>query len=352
MFCALSAQNRYATERLRGIAVALGMVERIGGMADGDYRDSFSYKSFPLHVVIEEGEVRHIGWSLPPASENAPALRLVERAALEKSLYKADALPADWDCPDEAFCAKGSVESVLMAANADIAYRCSNVQGRQYQVSWSTPGGKTLCMVVFPINYELLSGATLREMEGALYERLRSLPSCTEPLVGYGMPLVRKEDSNYTIVSGPARQGSLLENVIYLSADTCVNEPQLIFAHRFPVESLANAVSSTIASQGITANVKMMMYGVSDYSRKFTMPLSALVGYFLRQGCTPYWGLMEDDRAGGITLAVKMVNADQGYVHLLKVTADTKTLFGSEPAVEVTLAAYVNDKTTQEIIYE
>lgn len=350
-FCAISAQTRYATARLRGMADALGLTAQIASLPDGDYREGFAYASFPLHLIIDRGTVSHIGWSLPPAGAASAALRFVERHALEQALCKADALPVDWVCSDEAFCSEGKIEDVLRADNENLTFTCKNVQGRQYQASWATSGGKTLCTVVFPVNYELISGATLREMESDLYDCLRSLPPCTEPIVGYRLPSVEEPAAEYTVVKGAPLPGSLLENAVYLKAGKRTKSPQLVFDPQLPVETLANAMSSTIASQDIAAEVKMMMYGVSGRNRRFTMPLSALVGYFLRQGCSPYWGVMESDR-DSVTLAVKMANPDLGYVHLLKVTAALDRLFGPEPAVDVTLAAYVNDKTTQEIIYE
>lgn len=353
-FCSLAAQNRYATERLRGIALALGLEDAIAAVPDGDYHGSFSFGAQPLHTVVQGGEVKHIGLSLPPRDDTSHAFRFIERAVLEKALYKADVLPLDWDSPDEAFIATGSIEKVLKADTASLSFTRANVQGRQYQASWVGPDGDVLCMMVFPIDYSLITGATLREIEHALFEHLQSLPPCAEPLIGFGAPCLRNDDAGYTTVVGPKLEGSLLENAIYLSADTAdVDDTKLIFDPQLPVESLSNAISSTTASQGIAADVKMLMYGASGHSRSFTMPLSALVGEFLRQGCTPYCGVME----GGpgeekITLAVKMVNRPMGYLHLLKVTAVPATLFGPEPRVEVTLAAYVNDKTTQDLIYE
>ncbi|MCM1452727.1 MAG: hypothetical protein NC102_10755 [Clostridium sp.] len=387
-FCALSAQNRYATERLRGIADALGMSQRIESLDDGDYREGLAYKSFPIHVIVEDGEVRHIGWSLPPTHESSPIFLFAERASLEKDLYKADALPPEWDTPDQAFFAEGAIENVLKADRTNIAYTCSNAQGRQYQTKWSTPAGKALCSLAFPISYELISGATLRESEQALRSRLQALQPSDEALIGFGSPSEREETEAYTAVSGPDRPGSVLKNVVYLrpaptagesgyeeayadgdeepnvdgGADEAYAENaedqgdltigELIFDPMLPAESLANALSSTTASRGIAANVKMMMYGASGRSVKFSLPLSSLVGYFLQQGCTPYFGVMEGDPAAGgeFAAAVKMVNPDLGYAHLLKVTADTENLFGPEPAVEITLAAYVNDKPIQDYI--
>lgn len=347
-FCALAAQNRYATQRLHGMAMAMGLDSSIASMPDGDFRDSAAYASHPLHVVVDDGLVIHIGWSLPPEAQTSWAHRFVERAALEAALYRADALPVDWDCPDQAMIVEGSIDDVMKSDPANMAYTCTNLNGRQYQAAWSAPDGKLLCMVAFPINYELLTGATLREIENALFTRLRALEPSAIPLVGYGSPSVREVDSSYTAVIGPDRPGSLLKNIIYINADST-----LIFDPQLPVESLANAMSSTLASQSIMADVKMLMYGASGRSRSLEMPLSALVGEFLEQGCIPYFGLMEGSADGGeISGAVKMVNNAMGYVHLMKVKADPAILFGPEPRVEVTLAAYVNDKPTQETLYE
>lgn len=352
--CAVVAQNRYATERLRGIAKAMGLSESVEALPDGDYREGLAYASHPLHVIVGDGEVRHIGWSLPPGHESSPVFCFVERASLEKDLYKADALPAEWNCPDQAFYASGNIKNVLSAGDADLSYTCSNVQGRQYQVSWSKAGGKELCAMVFPISYELISGATLREIEGALYAQLTSLEATDEELVGCGSPTTEEETDGYIAVRGPSRAGSLLENAIYFSDGGDEGERELLFDEQLPLQSLANAVSTTVASRGVTANVKMMMYGADGRNRRFTMPLSALVGYFLQQGCTPYFGHMDGDPSKGeeIAAAVKMVNPDLGYVHLLKVKADPKGLFGPEPTVDVTLASYVNDNITHDEIYD
>lgn len=349
-FCALVAQNRYATERLHGIASALGMAERIELLPDGDYREGIAYAGYPLHVVVADGEVEHIGWSLPPAHESSPIFLFVERAALEKALCAAEALPQEWNCPDQAFYAEGAIEDVLSSDRANLSYTASNIQGRQYQARWATPEGQTLCAMAFPISYGLISGATMREMEASLFARLQALPACEEELVGYGAPSAREIEASYAKAVGPELAGSILENIIYLLP----GEEKLIFDPQLPVESLANAISSTSASQGIEAKVKMIMYGANGGSRQFTMPLSALVGYFLREGCTPYFGLMEGDAGGGeIIGAVKMANPDMGYVHLMKVAADPAILFGPNPSVEVTLAAYVNDKIAQvKNIYE
>lgn len=351
--CSFAAANSYATERLRGIAKALGLAQSIESLPDGDYREGLAFASYPLHVIVEDSVVTHIGWSLPLGQESSPVFCFVERASLEKDLYKADALPAEWDCPEQAFYTTGDIAKVLKAGNANLSYTCANVQGRQYQVSW-TRMGKVLCSMVFPINYELISGATLREMEGDLFSRLQSLKDKEEDLIGYGSPSCEEEIDGYIAVRGPKRPGSLLENTIYFNADSDEGKRQLVFDEQLPLQSLANALSTTTASRGVTANVRMMMYGANGHNRQFSMPLSALVGYFLRQGCTPYFGHMEGDPAKeeAISAAVKMVNPDLGYVHLMKVISDPKKLFGPEPEVDITLAAYVNDNATLDDIYD
>lgn len=347
----MRAQNRYVTSRLQGIASALGLEDKIEALGDGDYRDGgMAYAGFPLHVVVDEGKVSHIGWKLPIDGGNPLVSRFVERAALEKALYKADKLPVEWNTPDQAFYSSGAIENVLNADADNIIYSCALSQGRQYQASWATPGGNVLCVLVFPANYELISGANIREMEAELFAALSKAEAIAEPLVGLGKPSLREEGEEFTVVSGPELPGSLLVNAVYVKDEG--GRDSLIFDRQLPIESLANAMSSTVSSRGIKANVKMMAYGAG--SRRFSLPLSALVGYFLKQGCIPYFGLMDGSAAGDeIVAAVKMANPELGYIHLMKVTASPEALFGAEPYVDITLAAYVNDKTTQEpLLYE
>ena len=87
---ASSAKNRYQSDLLSQMAESLQMKAVLDTLSDGSYIAQQSYKSHPLSIIVSDGEVEHIGYSIFSKEMRAvapsPVYNFLERYALQANL--------------------------------------------------------------------------------------------------------------------------------------------------------------------------------------------------------------------------------------------------------------------------
>lgn len=105
-----------------------------------------------------------------------------------------------------------------------------------------------------------------------------------------------------------------------------------------PFESIANMLTSMEVPNSLVADVDIKRYNYKTDT--VSLPLSAMVKYFLDLGCTPFVGLLEGNADNTVALLI-MRNEDEGYCQLLRITVPASAYGAKEGAVTARLSPYI-----------
>lgn len=328
---------RYATDRLEKIASRLDIGQRL---ENGD--TAFTYRDFAVHALITAGEVKHIGYRLFVKDErrgfNLPVFDFLERSVLEADLpdiLKDVTVERSLE-EDGVEYAGGNLRTLLtVAPDTTLSLVVENPDGRNYLLRWTDSVGKMVYAITFPIFYDLLHGTEMTENERRLWEGLSTnyIEQRDTLLVDASM-LTQDADSLVRVFEG--EQYYFPENNsnrYYEYVDSA--QFRLICSERHPLYSLANLVTSTEIENGYQVKVRLIGYDYSD--RFFNMPLSEFVDYFIKNGCKPFFGVIEADEKK-ITALLTMKNEKEGYCHNIRLTApaDIMQIENGEIAARIT----------------
>lgn len=115
---------------------------------------------------------------------------------------------------------------------------------------------------------------------------------------------------------------------------------KLVYNPLYPVESLSNLLTTGEIPNSFTAHIRMR--GYNPQISEFTVPLNSLINHFIKEGCTPYFGLKgvypSRDR---ITALLEMVNHKCGYEHMMSITFDTNTLPKRNGVINIKLTPFL-----------
>lgn len=322
-----SAANGYSASLLANIAGAMKMQQAIEALPEGTHVEVLSYRGKPVTVVVSNNRVSHIGYSLFPAEQRlgapSPFYDLAERYALlaDVPIKRNKTLEREFFEEGIHFDA-GSISTLPSLYKADgVEFSLANEDGKKYRAKWSR-GGSTVCEIEVPFTYSLLHGTTMEENEGYLIADLLEV-SAVHP---DSLPFARTEPTreqllatfpySYYVLPGEAYYfDNLNSNRYYTKADSTTFAP--ILDERYLPESFANIATSMEVPNDLMMDVKVVQYNYRTTT--VHMPLSGFVNYCLKQGCTPFFGVMED-KGHEINLMLIMRNVDEGYCHLLKLT--------------------------------
>jgi hypothetical protein len=194
----------------------------------------------------------------------------------------------------------------------DTAISVENCYGRTYKVVWNMPQKKVT--MEFPLSYNLISGCDIDECERRLVQQLLEFnPDTTAVCViptdlqvgSVSEILVTPSDSCYVAGLTSTRYYEDVEDDI---------EP--LYNLNYPIETMANLLTGTDIDSEFVISVKLRCYNYHD--EFFNLPVNRFVGYFLAQGCKPFFGLISDED-GAIVGELVYLNRDMGYCHVLKV---------------------------------
>lgn len=340
----LMAQNSYQTDLLADMAESLKLANQLNTLEDGRHCTEFFYKKRPLNVTVENGRVSHIGYLFFSKEQR----RLMQVSAvynfLERYVLALD-LPLKREKPVEKQLAEDNINFTVgemsdlrkQVGDTTLNLKIENLSDRRYKISWYRED-KLTCSVDFPISYDLLHGTEMVENERRIVEAIKraaSLPADTTKI--NPKSLVMTWQPNYFVLPGDTCYTAELSTTRYYekSGD---GKYQLLFNRQHPLESLANLLTTVNLKSDFRINVRLRKYDAPD--ENFEVPLLQFISYFLRQGCTPYFGVISFEG----TLAVcelLMRNANEGYCHVMKVTCDVEQLLDKKGNITARLTSYV-----------
>lgn len=340
----LIAQNSYQTDLLADMATSLKLADQLSTLKDGRYNTELFYKKRPLSVTVDGGRVSHIGYLL--FSEEQRQLLQVPAVYnfLERYVLSID-LPLKREKSVEKQLAEDNINFTVgemsdlrkQVGDTTLNLTIDNLSDRRYKVSWYR-GDKLTCSVDFPISYDLLHGTEMVENERRIVSAIKRailLPADTVKV--NPKLLVTTWQPNYFVLPGDTCYTAELSTTRYYEKSND-GKYQLLFNRKHPLESLANLLTTVNLKNDFRINVRLKKYDAPD--ENFEVPLLQFISYFLKQGCTPYFGVISFEG----TLAVcelLMRNANEGYCHAMKVTCDVEQLLDKKGNITARLTSYI-----------
>lgn len=300
---------------------------------------SFNNKNVSIGVN-SHGCIDHIGYTIfTPDQRNVLGKQVVN--FIERYSLLADILPRrntiEKQMSEDGVTLEGCKLNQLptTVGGANIALRVENLYGRTYKVVWNVTEGKKVTMT-FPLSYDLLSGSDIDERERRLPEQIFNFEPDTATV--RIIPAEMQVDSIKNILVSQSESyftEGLTSSRYYEELD---DEIEPLYSLDYPAETMANLLTDTDIYNEFDINVKLRCY---NYQKVYMfLPLNRFVGYFLSQGCKPYFGIISAD-GGKIVGELVYVNRDMGYCHALKVTLNEQDLIDRQGIIQARMVSYI-----------
>lgn len=267
----------------------------------------------------------------------------------------------------------GTWETLLREHLSECNCTIANQDDRLYIVTWTRPDtltvdlliptaseGEEVACIGIPIDYELLSNDTRRNMERDFVRQLKaSKPVIERPTP----PIINDNDlsiygtGGLFVMPGASYLIDLLNQNVYYrltttieTADTVIRGkterltleailPVVVRDEEFPAETFSNLMMcDNAAVPDVTVNLDIHL---SDYHReKLVMPLSQLKVFLRQQGCNFYFAGngMKGEKMQGVMFAS---NLQRGYNHMLSLRTEVGQLMASAPTVNADMYLYI-----------
>lgn len=337
LLCSLSwGASGYATARLKAMASRLPL-SGIDTLSTGEYIHFF-YKNHPLTVRINTwNEVEHIGLRLftqeTKVQKSLPIYDFLERYLLELNMTKEmeDRVRLLHDVSFET----GKPEEAMLLKGTEI-FNITCQAFRDYRVEWIR-NDTTLLAIRFDMDYQLLSGCNLIELEERYRvmlqrfqteDRFREQSASTAPIV--------KESTNYHIQKGGFFISEAIRNDLYYQKDE--EGWKLITGIKKPYQSIANSLLSAETEGDYDLALTCDLYGYKV--KKDTIKLSNWQSLCKYEGCISYFG-MKKKTDSAYTGTIFAVNETCGYMHMLSVTFPMASLTAQKGLIEGRLFVYI-----------
>lgn len=325
----------YTTDRLASMGRQLELRPPLD-----DNNPRLSYNGLPLTLRSDgKNRVSHLGYSLfGDLNRNpmmAPALDFVERYTLEAALPlpRMKTLAKQLLEDDVTFHGCTLATLPVMSSDSTLSVKVENLQGRRYRVAWFK-GSKNSHSIEFPLSYDLLSGCDIDENERRLPPEIKSF----KPSLDQSSPPETSLDETlgiYVTPSGSYFVDGLTSARYYEEYE---GELEPLYDLDFPAHTAANLLTGTDIENGFDIDIKFRKYNYAI--DRFTVPVSQLVGYFIAQGCRPYFGVIKlaDGEIVGESL---FVNESMGYCHAMKITMRERDLIDRRGVIQARLVSYI-----------
>lgn len=334
------------------IGFASSQLERLAQQArltipakDSIYYQVEQFYGFPVTIIVNNGEVIHIGLSLFTSFQrqfiDEKICNFLERMALAAEIPDFYGIAFSQYLRDEQIEILEGNWKDLKTIMADTSYlfQSTLVDGKNYINCWYTPNAhERYITLTYPADFHLISGFSMTETEERLYDDICRVhiqdTTCFEPDSAL---LQRIGNSMVYLLRGDIYFLPELNSNRYYVEDT-LGKYSLLFSEDFPFESLANLVTGTEIENNFEINVKLVKYGF--HVDEFVIPLTTWLAYCIQSGCTLYFGVISQEEKE-ITCEFIAQNEAFGYCHLMKFTIDPSLIESREGFMQARLNCYI-----------
>lgn len=200
-------------------------------------------------------------------------------------------------------------------------------EGKRYAVSFYSGDSRTVT-ISYPADYQLIMGVTMMEVEDRLAGNILGMPLLPAQPTPVSADFLQQVGTSpiYVLAGSSYMLPGLNSNRYYVREED--GSFVLLYSEDFPLETMANLTTGEL-SQSIDITVTLVKYGYR--TETFTVPLRQLVAYCRAEGCTPYFGVISQEK-DNVVCEVVMHNEELGYAHVMKLSFDP-ALLGSKNGV-------------------
>lgn len=330
----------YATNRLQSIGNALNLSQSVDSL--GNIAVKLPEQKRPINIAMDSyGRIKHLGFNMFTPDQRTPltepALNFIERYTLEASLPlpRMNTLSKQL-LEDDVNMTNCTLQSLpALAADSTLTVTVENQNGRRYRIAW-TRGATVRHAVEFPLSYDLLSGCDIDENENRLSAEIKRFTPALDTMAVNIAALVPAEIPEVYAMPGDSYFLDNLSSTRYFEDDD--DEITPLYDLDYPAHTVANMFTGTDLANDFDIDVKLRKY---DYKvENFSVPLAQLVGYFISEGCRPYFGTIKLDDGEIVGLSL-FVNPPMGYCHAMKITMRERDLMDRSGHIKARLVSYI-----------
>ena len=339
-----TAAGGYRTDLLARMAATMHITAELDTLRDGEYYRHILYNNRPVTVIVKEGEVTHIGYSVfTPYTRsvmNSPVCNFLERYALETSMPIKREKSVERQLEEDGVTFQGSDFRFFRLLEEDTTYtvRLEKTDRRRYMVSWEKDG-QTQFSVGFPVEHDLLAGTNIIENERRILpDILRSSSEAWDWHLPDSAMYRTSWQGKYYVLPGDYYYTKDLNADLYFEKDSR-GESCLFYHPNYVLESLRNMMITAALENSYDIQIRLVKYDFSQDT--ITVKLGQWLNYCLEQGCRSYFGIISMAE-GTCDCELIMRNFDMGYIHLMRMSIDISTLGERKGLITARLNSYIS----------
>jgi hypothetical protein len=338
-------RNTYYSEELKTIAVKAGISAVSDTLSDGIYYGKAIYNRKPLTIIVEDNEVKHIGFSLFSPQQrkvfNPICCNFVERyALLQKVLVERNRNQHEMMEQDRVVFRTGNFETIEELIGDTTIQIDYNYQNKVNFFTWKK-NERAACEMGFPSSYKLLLGMEMDELDARLKNDILNiqLPEPDSIRVFSKEELLSSITHDFYVKKGFCYFfAELNSDTFYQPVEPEGNRYCLMFNSKYPRQSLANVMTTIGLPNEFQLRIKQEVYGNKDSI--YIAPLAKFVDFCLKNGCNPYFGVISDSE-GVLDCELIMQNETLEYNHVMRMKVGVKDIKSRKGIIDARLDAYV-----------
>ena len=262
------------------------------------------------------------------------ANRLVSYA----KIGEVDGMP--WDKylqTEKIFLSEGSFDDLRRLCNDSLA--AMNIylaDGKRYLLQF-LHDSTDIVSLSYPADYRLILGTNMIDAEDAFENSIRK--TTIDATGEYDTPdqlLQQIGQSKIYLLQGNTFLIPELSGNRYYVKDQ--DHYSLLYSSDYPCETMANLLTGTEISS--TLQISVVLVKNNFKTDTFTVPLRQLVGYCLSEGCTPYYGIISNEKEN-VVCELFMHNEMLGYTHIAKISFNPSVLDSNEGTINARMNCYI-----------
>lgn len=340
------AQDRYRTDLLGLMAKKTGICQQIDTLKDGEYTQFTDYKSDPVTIIVEKGRITHIGYSLFSKQQRkgfgANICNFIERYLLELEIPTNENFTIPQRMKEDGVkVIKGNMELKelrQLCADTTVCINLQNLNEQTYTMGWRKDS-TWLYILSFPIEYDLMFGTDMDERERRLSEELSYSEIHNDSLIESEQKNLVKawQDYYYTLKGDSYLLANLNSNLYFTKNGEEKYIP--IYNNLYPIESLANLLTSNLIDNDYTLEIMLRKYGFKTDT--INVPLKQWISFCKESGCKPFFGIISFETEGITTCELIMHHDRMGYNHIMKLAFPMSIFESRKGRISARLNSYV-----------
>lgn len=339
--------NSYYSEELKALAVKANLATYSDTLNDGFYYATTVYKKKPVTIIVEDNEVKHIGYSIFSPQQrktfNPLCCNFIERyALLLKVPMERNRTQHEMMQQDKVIFRTGNfdtLEAIIGTRDTTlkIDYDCEN---NINFFTWNK-NGRIVCELGFPSSYKLLLGMEMDELDARLKRDILNtqIPISDSIRVFSKEELVASITRDYYVKKGSYYYfAELNSDNFYQPVGLEGNKFSLMFNCKYPQQSLANVMTNNCLPNDFLLKIKQEVYGNKD--SVYTAPLAKYISFCLKKGCTPYFCVISESN-GVMDCELIMRNEVLQYNHVMRMKVGINDVKERKGIIDARLDAYV-----------